>query len=158
MQETNMSNNEMSTATKEQSPLTQGAFHMFSMTQLIKHFEQMRENIGDTMKENRLLCIEIAKHAKRDMTSDIPTNKRKRVAELCVELNSWQGKLKKHVPPNVLNVIKTHEQKLCTFVEVYDNLEKYEDRIQETAAAINKRFNEEKEMHDENDSDPRNDY
>ena len=140
MQETNMSNNEMSTAIKEQ------------LTQDVERI------LHDAMKQNCLLCIQIAKHAKRDMTSDIPTNKRKRVAELCVELNSWQGKLKKHVPPNVLNVIKIHEQKLCTFVEVYDNLEKYEDRIQETAAAINKRFNEEKEMHDENNSDPGNDY
>jgi hypothetical protein len=133
------------------------------MTQLIKHFEQMRENLRDAMRENRLLRIEIAKHAKQDitsldMTSDIPTNKRKRVAELCVELNSWQGKLKNHVPQNVLNVIKAHEQKLCVFGEVYDNLEKHEDRIKKTAAAINKHFNQEKEIHDENNSDPGNDY
>jgi hypothetical protein len=60
--------------------------HQFCAT-LTKHFEQMMEKLHDATRENHLLCIEIAKHAKQDvtsldMTSDIPTNKCKRVAEL----------------------------------------------------------------------------
>ena len=71
MQETNMSNNEMSTSIKEQSQLTPDAFHMFSTTmmQLIKQFEQMRKNLLDATRENCLFHIEIAKHAKQDITS-----------------------------------------------------------------------------------------
>ena len=139
-----MSTNKMSNSSTKEHLLD--ISHQFRAT-LIEHFEQMRENLRHARRENRLLRIEIAKHAKQDitsldMTSDIPTNKRKRVAGLCVELNSWQGKLKKCVPQNVLNVIKTHEQKLCAFGEVYGNLEKYEDWIKKTAAAINKCFNQ----------------
>ena len=71
MHETNMSNNDMNTSTKEQSQLTPDVFHMFSTTmmKLIKQFEQMRENLLNAMRENRLVRIEIAKHAKRDITS-----------------------------------------------------------------------------------------
>ena len=130
-----MSTNTMSNSSTKEHLLD--ISHQFCAT-LTKHFEQMMEKLHDAGRENHLLRIEIAKHAKQDitsldMTSDIPTNKRKRVAELCVELNSWQGKLKKCVSQNVLNVIKTHEQKLCAFGEVYDNLEQYEDWIKKTA-------------------------
>ena len=56
----------------------------------------MMEKLYDATRENHLLHIEIAKHAKQDitsldMTSNIQTNKCKRVAELCVNLTAGKG-------------------------------------------------------------------